>query len=80
MSNSSIWLIDRRIMKEYATIPKDWSLSIRVFNVISWTLVGRVLPLCRDAVGVFYSPSRMGFQSVELENSKQYALKIENVQ
>ena len=24
------------------------------------TLVGEVLPLCREAVGVFYSPSRLG--------------------
>ena len=36
------------------------SLSIRLLNVISWTLVcgvGWVLPLCRDAVSVFYTPS-----------------------
>ena len=37
-----------------------WSLTIRSFSVISRTLVGRVLPLCRDAVGVLYSPSRLG--------------------
>ena len=36
------------------------SLTIRLFSVISWTLVGVVLLLCRDAVGVFYSPSRLG--------------------
>ena len=35
-----------------------WNLTIRLFNVISWILVG-VLPLCRDAVGVFYRPSRL---------------------
>ena len=30
----------------------------RLFSVISRTLVGGcVLPLCREAVGVFYSPS-----------------------
>ena len=34
-----------------------WSLTIRLFSVISRTLVGGVLPLCRDSVGVFYSPS-----------------------
>ena len=34
-----------------------WSLTIRLFSVISRTLVGEVLPLCRDAVGVFYSPA-----------------------
>ena len=38
------------------------SLSIRLLSVISRTLVaGRgFLPLCRDAVGVFYNPSRQG--------------------
>ena len=37
-----------------------WNLTIRLFRVIFWTLVGRVLPHCWDAVGVFYSPSRQG--------------------
>ena len=36
-----------------------WSLTIRLFSVISKTLIGRVLALCRDAV-VFYNPSRLG--------------------
>ena len=36
-----------------------WSLSIRLFRVIIRTLVGGVLPLCREAVCVFYSPSLM---------------------
>ena len=37
------------------------SLTIRLFNVISRTLVGwGVLPFCRDAVGIYYSPSRLG--------------------
>ena len=36
---------------------QDWSLTIRWFNVIFRTLIGRVLPLCRDADSVFYSPS-----------------------
>ena len=35
-----------------------WSLTIRLFCVISRILVGEgVLPLCREAVRVFYSPS-----------------------
>ena len=34
-----------------------WSLIIRLFSAISRTLVRGVLPLCRDAVGVFCSPS-----------------------
>ena len=28
--------------------------------------VGRVLPLYRDAVGVFYSPSRQGLEGVDI--------------
>ena len=39
-----------------------WNLTIRLFNVISRTLVVGVLPLCREAVGVFYSPSWLGKQ------------------
>ena len=37
-----------------------WNLTIRLSCVISRTLIEVVLPLCRDAVGVFYSPSRLG--------------------
>ena len=33
---------------------------IRLFCVLSRTHVGGALPLCRDTVGVFYSPSRLG--------------------
>ena len=37
------------------------SLTIRLFSFISRTLVEvGVLPFCRDAVGIFYTPSRMG--------------------
>ena len=36
-----------------------WSLTIRLFCVIYRTLIGEVLPLCRNAVGVFYSLSRL---------------------
>ena len=36
----------------------------QIFCVISRTLVGsRVLPLCRDTVGVFYTPSRLGLNN-----------------
>ena len=37
-----------------------WTLTIRLFNVISRTLIWKVLPLCRDAVGVFCSNSWLG--------------------
>ena len=34
---------------------KNWSLTIKLFNVISMTLVGDGgLPLCGDAANVFY--------------------------
>ena len=36
-----------------------WSLIIRSFSVI---LVKGVLPLCRDAVDIFCSPNRLGYQ------------------
>ena len=31
-----------------------------MFSVISRTFVGGVLPICGGAVGVFYSPNRLG--------------------
>ena len=46
--------------KGYSAFPKlqqYWNLTIRLFIVISRTLVGRVLPLRKDAVRVFYSHS-----------------------
>ena len=36
------------------------ALTIRLFSVISRTLIGGVLPLYWDAVSVFYSPSWLG--------------------
>ena len=37
-----------------------WDLTVRLFSVIYRTLFrAGVLPLCRGAVGVFYSPSRL---------------------
>ena len=50
-------------IKEYFTFPKAPALLEPhhriIFCVISRTLVG-VLPFCRDAVSVFYSPSQLG--------------------
>ena len=37
-----------------------WNLTIRLFSFISRTLIGGGLTLCRGAVGVFYSHSRLG--------------------
>ena len=36
-----------------------WNLTIRLFGVISRTLIRRMLPLCRGAVVVFYCLSRL---------------------
>ena len=41
-----------------------WSLTLRLFRVISKTLIGGVLLLCRDAVCVFFSPSRLGHKAL----------------
>ena len=51
------------VIKGFSTFPESLGLKpcIRLFNVISKTFVGGVLPLCRDAVGVFYSPSWLEF-------------------
>ena len=60
-------IVDLRAMamKRSPHSPKlqhHWNLTIRLFSVISKTLVVGVgvLLLCREAVGVFYSPSRLG--------------------
>ena len=45
-----------------------WNLAIRLFSVISRTLIGGVLPLCREAVSVFYNPTRLGDNQVETNN------------
>ena len=37
-----------------------WSLIIRLFSVISRTLIGGTLPLWKDAVDVCYSPNQLG--------------------
>ena len=37
------------------------SIILILFNVIYRTLVGEVLPFCRDTFDVFYSPSRLGW-------------------
>ena len=33
--------------------------GLKLSSVISRTIIGGVLLLCRDVVGVFYSPSRL---------------------
>ena len=49
-----------------------WNLT-RLFSVINRTLVEGVLSRCREAVGVFYSPRRLGnmkiFYAIRSERS-----------
>ena len=50
-------------MKGYSAFPKpqrQWNLTIRLFSVITKTLVREILPLCRGAVNVFYSLNQLG--------------------
>ena len=50
-------------MKRYSAFPKAPALLEPYHQIVLChirTLVGGVLPLCRDAVGVFCNPSRLG--------------------
>ena len=51
---------DEGVLKHSPKLQHYWSLTIRLFSVISRTLIGGVLLLCKDVVSVFYSPSRLG--------------------
>ena len=58
---SSIWPTDNSI-RDRGTLHSlklqdYWSLTIRLLSVIPWTIVGGVLPLCKNAVSVFSRPS-----------------------
>ena len=50
-------------IKDYPHSPTPqqyWSLTIRLFCFINRTLFGRILPLCRGAVSVFYNSIQLG--------------------
>ena len=47
-----------------------WNLTIRLFSVISRTLISELLPLSSGAVGVFYSPSRLSKRSWEIRKKE----------
>ena len=53
-----------KAMKRYSAFPKAPAilehLTIRLFSIISRTLVGGFVTVYRGAVGVFYSPIRLG--------------------
>ena len=59
---STIWRErwQRRDILHSVKLQHYWSLIIRFFSIISRALVGRDLLFCRDAMGVFYSPSQLG--------------------
>ena len=59
----TLWItegLEAMAMKGY------FPFTIKVFNVIYWTLIGGVLRLYRVAVGVFYSTSRLGKYIMQL--------------
>ena len=41
----------------YPKLQHHWSFTIRAYSVVSKTLIGWVLPLCRGVIGVFYQHS-----------------------
>ena len=55
-----LWAVQCRDTLHSPKLRDFWNLSIRLLSVISRTLVRGFLPLSRDAVGVFYSPSQLG--------------------
>ena len=60
---SSIWLIDKTLSGATTLGQNGWyyyCLTIRLFSVLSRNLIQGVLPLCSDAVSVFYCPNWMG--------------------
>ena len=59
-SNSSI---SNNSVKPYSpNLQHSWSLTSRLFSVIFRTLIGGVLPLCREAVNVFCCPNWLGLK------------------
>ena len=50
---------DNKEVLHFPQSSSDWSLTIRLFNVMFRTLITGVLALSRDVVGVFYNPSQL---------------------
>ena len=63
-------------MKGYSTFPKSPALlgpyHQILYHLISRTLIGGVLLLCREPVGVFYSPSQLGKEELEVKAKPSY--------
>ena len=53
----------KRVSSHSLKLKHCWSLSIRFFKVIYRTLIGGLLPLYRDAISAFYSPSWLGHKT-----------------
>ena len=83
MSNSSIWLIDRTLPgattpgqsesendgnERVLCIPQSSSIT-EAAPSDCLVLYPGILHLCRDAVGVFYNPSRLGQQNNALRTN-----------
>ena len=56
-----------------------WSLTIRLFSIISRTQVWEVLPLCRDAGGVFYNPIHLVLTWIDTRANANSFLKDLNL-
>ena len=72
---SSVWPMDRTLSGATSlgqSGPVSQSLTISLFSVISRTLVGGVLPLCWDAIGIFCRPSWLGYQRVNFNLQSFY--------
>ena len=55
-------------IKEYSVFPKAPALLEPCYQIVSCYIQGTrwaVLPLCSDAVGVFYSPSRLDHRTLD---------------
>ena len=68
-------------MKEYSMFPKALALLELQHQIVSCHIQDtrwEYLPLCKDAVGVFYSPSRLSKQSWRIIGIVLYILNLNN--
>ena len=66
----------RRGSPYFPKLQHYWSLAIRLFSVISRTLVGGVLPLSGDVVGVFFSSIRLAEREREWERERRSVVQV----
>ena len=70
-------------MKGYSRIPQSSSTAVTSPSdcLVSYPghwLGGGFLPLCREAVGVFYSPSRLGNRAIKVQFQTIDLVKVMN--